>query len=233
MSTKSKSSKAHASTTTTASPASTAAAATAAAASSPAVAARPTAAGSATLQVFWDLAKEDATERLAACERLLAGLQEEQKVYTAAGGAKGKQVKKEDDMDTDEEEDDDKAEHDDEEGTGAGLAPTVLSNALCPSLSYALKRLSRGLASSRAGARQGFALALTEILASMPIVQTEDVLAIVEDQVKLSAKANKQVSSDRFFLFFHSFASRLLLRRFVCFLIILSQIPGFIPHDGE
>lgn len=131
-----------------------------------------------------DLAKEDAADRLAACERLLASLQTEQATFSS--GAKKTVVKSEDAMD----------ESDDEEGvTGSKLAPTVLSANLCPSLSYALKRLTRGLASSRAGARQGFALALTEILAHMPVVQTEDVLAIVADQVKLSAKANKQVGT--------------------------------------
>jgi DNA polymerase phi len=131
-----------------------------------------------------DLAKEDASDRLAACQRLLQGLQSEQKSFLASGGDKhaAKVVK-------DEDEDDD-----DEDGpTGSTLAPTVLPTNLCASLSYALKRLTRGLASSRAGARQGFALALTEILAHMPVVQTEDVLAIVADQVKLSSKANKQV----------------------------------------
>ena len=38
----------------------------------------------------------------------------------------------------------------------------------CPDLAYAVRRLVRGLASSRDGARQGFGAALIEVLATFP-----------------------------------------------------------------
>ena len=120
-------------------------------------------ASSATLQVFWDLAKEEAGERAAACQLLLSSLAAEQQSYLASGGAKKAaaaaaakaKLKAEDSMD----DDDDDGEHE----ADAPLTNTVLPTTICPSLAYALKRLTRGLASSRAGARQGFALALTEV----------------------------------------------------------------------
>jgi DNA polymerase phi len=46
----------------------------------------------------------------------------------------------------------------------------------CPELGYALSRLVRGLASNREGARQGFVLALTEILRHIDQIQTQDVI---------------------------------------------------------
>ena len=50
-----------------------------------------------------------------------------------------------------------------------------------------------------------------QILTHFPVVQTEDVLNIVADQIKLSAKANKQVSGDThasaLFFFFPSLFS--------------------------
>jgi len=129
----------------------------------PAASSSSSSASSATLQVFWDLAKEEAGERAAACQLLLSSLAAEQQSYLSSGGAKKAaaaaaakaKLKAEDSMD----DDDDDGEHE----ADAPLTNTVLPTTICPSLAYALKRLTRGLASSRAGARQGFALALTEV----------------------------------------------------------------------
>jgi DNA polymerase phi len=142
-------------------------------------------ANAATLQVFWDLASDDAATRASACQLLIQSLASEQKSYTASGGPARAAAQSAAQME------DAKMDGDDEDDEG--VVSTPLSHSLAPPLSYALKRLSRGLASSRASARQGFALALTEILANFSVVSTEEVLRIVGDQVKLDSKANKQV----------------------------------------
>jgi len=177
-------------------------------------------ASAATLQVFWDLAKEDASVRAQACQVLVQSLAAEQRAFVASGGpAKAKAAQAQaaqDKMDVDDEEGDD----DDDHEADTPLPRTVLSPSLCPTLSYSLKRLTRGLASSRAGARQGFALALTEILAQFEVVKTEDLLNVVADQIKLSSKANKQVSRSLLLSAPHPFLSLFLPTS-------SSQYPGF------
>ena len=208
---------------------STAGSAAAAAAPSPAAAAS---ASSATLQVFWDLAKEDAADRAAACQVLLQSLSNEQTKYIASGGDKKAEVaaiaKAKLKAEEGEEED---AAGDDEHEADSPLTNTALPTNLCPSLAYALKRLTRGLASSRAGARQGFALALTEILTNFSVVRTEDVLNIVADQIKLSSKANKQVTN-RTHSPTHRIDTHTRTALFPSFLHS-SNHPGFIVLGGE
>jgi DNA polymerase phi len=94
------------------------------------------------LALFWELAKPDSETRQTAAETLLKTLTKEQKTYKV----------------TDEQIKDIKLEEDE-----LKIQDVKLSTQLCPSLSYTLKRLVRGLASSRAGARQGFSMALTEV----------------------------------------------------------------------
>ena len=53
--------------------------------------------------------------------------------------------------------------------------------ALCPDLSYAVRRLVRGLASPRDGARQGFGAALIELLGAFDEVTPEEVLEQVSE----------------------------------------------------
>ncbi len=63
---------------------------------------------------------------------------------------------------------------------------------LCPSLTYSLKRLVRGLASSRAGARQGFSLALTELLLTFSIIPTSELLSLVDQNITLGSAGNQE-----------------------------------------
>ncbi|KAG5456631.1 MAG: hypothetical protein BJ554DRAFT_3577 [Olpidium bornovanus] len=59
---------------------------------------------------------------------------------------------------------------------------------LCaPDVSYALKRLLRGLPSSRDGARQGFALALTEVLAFLDFLDVSTVLDLIAQHTEVSS----------------------------------------------
>lgn len=89
----------------------------------------------ATLQLYWDLASIDPKVRESATQKLVQTLADFQKAHEESLGEK-KPV--------------------DTEG--------ALDSQCAPDVSYALRRLTRGLSSSRQGARQGFSLALTEVI---------------------------------------------------------------------
>ena len=54
---------------------------------------------------------------------------------------------------------------------------------------YGLKRLVRGLASGRQGARQGYALALTKLLADIPALPVSEVLSVMTSELEVSGQA--------------------------------------------
>ena len=54
---------------------------------------------------------------------------------------------------------------------------------------YGLKRLVRGLASGRQGARQGNALALSKLLADLPALSINEVLATMASELEVSGQA--------------------------------------------
>ena len=61
-------------------------------------------------------------------------------------------------------------------------------------LQYCVERLVRGLGSNRKGARQGFSIALTEVLASFPQQVTPgEVLSLVEKHLQPSGGAKAEV----------------------------------------
>ncbi|KAI9497819.1 DNA polymerase phi-domain-containing protein [Zychaea mexicana] len=105
-----------------------------------------------TLQHYWDLASFDPAVRLNAAQSLVRSLADFQKDHEAAlQNGTHKTATTEDELDT-----------------------------LCaPDVSYALRRLLRGLPSSRQGARQGFSLALTELLAITDVVNVSLVLDLL------------------------------------------------------
>ncbi|XP_032218016.2 myb-binding protein 1A-like protein isoform X2 [Nematostella vectensis] len=69
---------------------------------------------------------------------------------------------------------------------------------LCPELKYSLKRLTKGLASSRKGARQGFAMVLAEILHHFDIIAPEDVIKMLADNLQVTGSAKSQEERDGF-----------------------------------
>ncbi|EDO45649.1 predicted protein, partial [Nematostella vectensis] len=69
---------------------------------------------------------------------------------------------------------------------------------LCPELEYSLKRLTKGLASSRKGARQGFAMVLAEILHHFDIIAPEDVIKMLADNLQVTGSAKSQEERDGF-----------------------------------
>ncbi|XP_072164198.1 myb-binding protein 1A-like protein [Diadema setosum] len=62
----------------------------------------------------------------------------------------------------------------------------------CSEVSYSLKRLIRGLASSRKGARQGYAVALTELLSKVKDVDLSDVFKLVQQELQISGKKSEE-----------------------------------------
>ncbi|RUP38411.1 hypothetical protein BC936DRAFT_138399 [Jimgerdemannia flammicorona] len=101
---------------------------------------------STTLPLYWDLASVDPQVRENAANSLITSLANFQNAHKMTVKDKW----------------DDLLEWDDSEKRLDALS--------APDVSYALRRLIRGLPSSRQGARQGFSLALTELLATMDFV---------------------------------------------------------------
>ena len=80
-------------------------------------------------------------------------------------------------------------------GVGAlgsrGYADAPALTECSPVLTYALKRLARGLGSGRSGARQGFALALTAAFAEIPLVTLPDGLKLLKSSLEPITQSTK------------------------------------------
>ena len=81
----------------------------------------------------------------------------------------------------------------------------------CTDLAYAIRRLVRGLASPRDGARQGFGAALVELLVTFPKeVALESVLTLMEESMQL--QGSMKGPEERDMLFGRVFTCASLLR---------------------
>ncbi|KAM1233098.1 hypothetical protein EV1_002755 [Malus domestica] len=123
--------------------------------------------------VFKDLASGDGSVREAAAEALAMELVAVQRAYD---GLENKElveggVKME-------------AEKDD------GL------NGCAPSLRYAVRRLIRGVSSSRECARQGFALGLTILVSTIPSIKVKSLLKLIVDFLEVSSSMKGQEQRD-------------------------------------
>ncbi|KAH7519011.1 hypothetical protein JRO89_XSUnG0154100 [Xanthoceras sorbifolium] len=122
--------------------------------------------------VFKDLASADVSLRQEAAESLVTELLEVEKAYDRVdkdlveGGLKLE------------------AEKDD------GL------NDCAPSLRYALRRLIRGVSSSRECARQGFALGLTLLVDTIPSIKVDSLLKLIVDLLEVSSSMKGQEARD-------------------------------------
>ncbi|GAQ87782.1 DNA polymerase V [Klebsormidium nitens] len=65
-----------------------------------------------------------------------------------------------------------------------------------PGVQYALRRLVRGLGSGNKGARQGFALALSQVLNVVPSLSGDSLLELINKELDLSASAKGQDARD-------------------------------------
>ena len=70
---------------------------------------------------------------------------------------------------------------------------SVFLRGLQEDLQYCVERLVRGLGSNRKGARQGFSVALTELLATFPQVTAAQVLALVDQHLQPVGSAKAEV----------------------------------------
>lgn len=68
--------------------------------------------------------------------------------------------------------------------------------ALAEDTTYALKRLVRGITSSRDAARQGFSACLTELLLALPGIGTERVMQMIEEATQETAGTKGQEERD-------------------------------------
>ena len=147
------------------------------------------------LQYFWDLASLDAQIRQKATLSMATYLQGCQSAFTPSSNATP--------------------------ASKEGDSAAALGEHCAPEVQYAIQRLVRGLTSSRRGARQGFALALTEILASVcPEVPTSLLLDLMKSHTKISAGMKGIEERDMLFgrVFFFSalLRSGLLLNAKAC-----------------
>ena len=63
----------------------------------------------------------------------------------------------------------------------------------CSELDYSFKRLVKGLASSRKGARQGFTTVLTELLSQFDCLSPETVISMLSETLAISGTVKSQV----------------------------------------
>ncbi|KAF6147356.1 hypothetical protein GIB67_003254 [Kingdonia uniflora] len=121
------------------------------------------------LDVFKDLASSDSSIREAAAEALVTQLGSVQEAYEKV----------------------------DKSGDEGGISPLEaekddgLKNC-APSLSYAIRRLIRGVSSSRECARQGFALGLTVVVSSIPCVNVDSLMKLITDLLEVSSSMKGQ-----------------------------------------
>ncbi|MCD7451609.1 hypothetical protein HAX54_012871 [Datura stramonium] len=123
--------------------------------------------------VFKELAAADASIREAAAHSLVAELLEVQKAYDILENKEvvEGQLKLE-------------AEKDD------GL------NNCAPSLRYAIRRLIRGVSSSRECARQGFALGMTVLVGAIPCIKVDALLKLIVELLEISSSMKGQDIKD-------------------------------------
>ncbi|KAI4342304.1 hypothetical protein MLD38_026944 [Melastoma candidum] len=125
------------------------------------------------ISVFGDLASSDCSKRVKAAETLVTELEEVQKAYerldrkeVVEGGVKLE------------------AERDD------GL------NDCAPSVRYAVRRLVRGVSSSRECARQGFALGLTLLVGALPTIRVDSLMKLTSSLLEVSSSMKGQEVRD-------------------------------------
>ncbi|XP_071790358.1 myb-binding protein 1A-like protein [Asterias amurensis] len=66
------------------------------------------------------------------------------------------------------------------------------TEALCEEVKYTLKRLVRGLASARKGARQGYAMALAELLEHIDQILLADVLKLIQEHLEIKGLKSEE-----------------------------------------
>lgn len=125
------------------------------------------------IDVFRDLASADASVRQAAAETMVMELQAVQKAY-------------------------DKLENKDDVEGGLKLEADKDDglDSCARSVRYAVRRLIRGVSSSRECARQGFALGLTVLVGEVPNIRVDSLLKLIVDLLEVSSSMKGQEARD-------------------------------------
>ncbi|KAF9566303.1 hypothetical protein CPC08DRAFT_114924 [Agrocybe pediades] len=134
-----------------------------------------------TLPLFWHLSSASKKERIDASVKLVGSLEQFQAQFTQKAAPA---VSASDDEDEDE----------DSPSKSDGLD---LLNA--QDVSYSIRRLVRGLASSRESSRLGFAVALTELLSRIDTVTCAQILSIIVESTKNQGSTTGQEERDILF----------------------------------
>ncbi|KXS11653.1 hypothetical protein M427DRAFT_72754 [Gonapodya prolifera JEL478] len=170
----------------------------------------------AVLELFWDLASLDVAVRGKAAHALISALAQEQSSHvdnlTKAGQwnqlteklktiharadaqSQTKQQKSRENL-----KGKDQEKQRTEESDTLVEFDAVLDQLCSSSVSYTLKRLLRGLPSSREGARQGFAVALTELLVVIPFVPITYVLETLLRHTDVTGSMSGQEEREMYF----------------------------------
>ncbi|OEL18924.1 hypothetical protein BAE44_0020058 [Dichanthelium oligosanthes] len=130
------------------------------------------------MNVFRDLASPEASVREAAAEALVAELREVQKAYEK-GARKG--------------------EKEAADGDGSSQMEAEKDDGLdncAPSVRYAIRRLIRGISSSREYARQGFALGLAVVLESIRAIRIEALMKLIPNLLEYSSSMKGPEAKD-------------------------------------
>ncbi|KAF3779787.1 DNA polymerase V [Nymphaea thermarum] len=124
------------------------------------------------IDIFRDLSSVEVSARESAVEALVKELQKVQEAYEKSGGTVY--------------EGNSQLEAEKDEGL----------KSCAPSLRYALRRLIRGVSSSRECARQGFALGLTAVLGTIQRINTDSILELIDNLLEVSSSMKGQEARD-------------------------------------
>uniref|UniRef100_A0A0E0CF55 DNA polymerase V n=1 Tax=Oryza meridionalis TaxID=40149 RepID=A0A0E0CF55_9ORYZ len=131
------------------------------------------------MNVFRDLASPEASQREAAAEALVAELRQVQVAHEKGGRKEG--------------------ESEAEGGDGSSRMEAEKDDGLencAPSVRYAVRRLIRGISSSREFARQGFALGLAVVLESIHAISVEAIMKLIPNLLEYSASMRGPEAKD-------------------------------------
>ncbi|KAK9766822.1 DNA-directed DNA polymerase [Basidiobolus ranarum] len=130
---------------------------------------------STTLSLFWDLAAVDAETRQVAVKKLIVSLVSFQQAFVAEKGKEYEALLKE------------------------PVTEERLDILCAQDVSYSVKRLIRGLPTYRQGARQGFALALTELLSFLDFIPVKVITELIFKHSEITGNMKGQEERDILF----------------------------------
>nr|ODO02406.1 DNA polymerase phi subunit [Cryptococcus depauperatus CBS 7855] len=182
------------------------------------------------LPLFWTLASSNKETRLNASASLISSLENFQQSYKDnVGSSKGKQANGADEENESEEISEDEesgvevdvSDDEDQKDAIALKLDKQLSSNNSEDVVYSVKRLVRGLGSSRESSRLGFAVALTELISRIPTVTVPQVFSLIMRSSQFSK--NMQGTEERDMMFARLFGMVSLVQSKALFLSTASK----------